>query len=168
MNVLLVGLGRWGENHLRVLSRLGVTLWVADVSPARLDWAVRDCVIVVERGALVADYGASTVTLHRGEHLNRGGVWEAVETGDMRLAQSVYREMSERTPRLDVWLDLARSSMRIEAWREARRAAGEVLALEPGHAEATEILAAADRRLLTRAAAPTPTPFIGAHPAGGP
>jgi len=85
MNVLLVGLGRWGENHLRVLSRLGVTLWVADVSPARLDWAVRDCVIVGERGALVADYGASTVTLHRGEHLNRGGVWEAVETGKEEL-----------------------------------------------------------------------------------
>ena len=40
MNVLLIGLGRWGEKHLRVLRQLGVTLWVADVSPARLDWAV--------------------------------------------------------------------------------------------------------------------------------
>jgi Glycosyl transferases group 1 len=53
MNVLLVGLGRWGENHLRVLSRLGVTLWVADVSPARLDWAVRSG---VGPGRVVADY----------------------------------------------------------------------------------------------------------------
>ena len=35
MNVLLVGLGRWGEKHLRVLSDLGVTVWAADVSPER-------------------------------------------------------------------------------------------------------------------------------------
>ena len=35
MNVLLVGLGRWGEKHLRVLAALGATVWVADVSPAR-------------------------------------------------------------------------------------------------------------------------------------
>jgi UDP-N-acetylglucosamine 3-dehydrogenase len=40
MNVLLVGLGRWGEKHLRVLTQLGATLWVADVSPARREWAV--------------------------------------------------------------------------------------------------------------------------------
>jgi predicted dehydrogenase len=45
----------------------------------------RDCVLVGERGTLVADYGASTVTLHRGAHLNRGGVWEAVETGKEEL-----------------------------------------------------------------------------------
>jgi predicted dehydrogenase len=41
VNVLLVGLGRWGEKHLRVLTALGVTVWVADVSPARLAWAVQ-------------------------------------------------------------------------------------------------------------------------------
>lgn len=40
MNVLLVGLGRWGEKHLRVLTQLGATLWVADVSAARRAWAV--------------------------------------------------------------------------------------------------------------------------------
>ena len=40
MRVLLVGLGRWGEKHLRVLHALGATVWVADVSPARLAWAV--------------------------------------------------------------------------------------------------------------------------------
>jgi predicted dehydrogenase len=45
----------------------------------------RDCMLVGERGTLVADYGASTVTLHRGAHLNRGGVWEAVETGKEEL-----------------------------------------------------------------------------------
>src|SRR3989442_12994445 len=45
----------------------------------------RDCVIVGERGALVADYAASVVTLHLGEHRERGGVWEAVEAGKEEL-----------------------------------------------------------------------------------
>src|SRR2546425_11273227 len=40
MNVLLVGLGRWGEKHVRVLCELGVDLWVADVSAERRTWAV--------------------------------------------------------------------------------------------------------------------------------
>ncbi len=40
MRVLLVGLGRWGEKHLRVLRDLGADLWVADVSAERLAWAV--------------------------------------------------------------------------------------------------------------------------------
>jgi predicted dehydrogenase len=53
VNVLLVGLGRWGEKHLRVLGELGVTLWVADVSPERLAWAVRHGVAASHA---VADY----------------------------------------------------------------------------------------------------------------
>jgi predicted dehydrogenase len=40
VNVLLVGLGRWGEKHLRVLAQLGATVWVADVDPARRAWAL--------------------------------------------------------------------------------------------------------------------------------
>ncbi len=40
MNVLLVGLGRWGEKHLRVLRELGATVWVADVATERRRWAV--------------------------------------------------------------------------------------------------------------------------------
>jgi predicted dehydrogenase len=40
MNVLLVGLGRWGEKHLRVLLQLGATVWVADISAARREWAI--------------------------------------------------------------------------------------------------------------------------------
>jgi UDP-N-acetylglucosamine 3-dehydrogenase len=41
MPVLLVGLGRWGEKHLRVLGELGVELWVADVSAERRAFALR-------------------------------------------------------------------------------------------------------------------------------
>jgi UDP-N-acetylglucosamine 3-dehydrogenase len=40
VHVLLIGLGRWGEKHLRVLRELGADVSVADVSPARLAWAI--------------------------------------------------------------------------------------------------------------------------------
>ena len=53
MDVLLVGLGRWGEKHLRVLRELGASVWVADVAPARLAWAVKQGV-AAERA--VTDY----------------------------------------------------------------------------------------------------------------
>ena len=46
----------------------------------------RECVVVGDRGTLVADYAASSVTLYLGEHRQRGGVWEAVETGKEELA----------------------------------------------------------------------------------
>src|SRR5882724_17370 len=67
VNVLLVGLGRWGENHLRVLGELGVTLWAADVSPERLAWAVRRGVapsraVVDYRAALHAVEAVDIVT----------------------------------------------------------------------------------------------------------
>ncbi len=45
----------------------------------------RECVIVGERGTLVADYGAGTVTLHSGEHRRRGSTWEAVDAGKEEL-----------------------------------------------------------------------------------
>jgi predicted dehydrogenase len=41
VRVLLVGLGRWGEKHLRVLTELGVEVWVADLSEERRAFAVR-------------------------------------------------------------------------------------------------------------------------------
>jgi predicted dehydrogenase len=53
VNVLLAGLGRWGEKHLRVLTALGAKTWVADVSPARLAWAI-DQGVAPERA--VTDY----------------------------------------------------------------------------------------------------------------
>src|SRR3990172_6246978 len=56
MNVLLVGLGRWGEKHLRVLRELGAGVWVADVSPLRLEWAVKQG---VDPQRAVADYRAA-------------------------------------------------------------------------------------------------------------
>ncbi len=56
VNVLLVGLGRWGEEHLRALGEFGVTIWAADTSPERLAWTVRHG--IAPRRA-VADYRAA-------------------------------------------------------------------------------------------------------------
>jgi UDP-N-acetylglucosamine 3-dehydrogenase len=53
VNVLLIGLGRWGEKHLRVLRELGAAVWVADVDPARRAWAVGQG---VDEDRAVADY----------------------------------------------------------------------------------------------------------------
>ena len=39
----------------------------------------RQCVIVGDRGAVVADYGAGTVAFHPAEHRRRGTSWEAEE-----------------------------------------------------------------------------------------
>ena len=53
MNVLLVGLGRWGEKHARVLREIGATVWAADVSPERRQWAIAHG---VEPAHAVEDY----------------------------------------------------------------------------------------------------------------
>jgi UDP-N-acetylglucosamine 3-dehydrogenase len=45
----------------------------------------RECVIVGERGSLVADYGAGTVTLHAGEHVRTGAAWDALDRGKEEL-----------------------------------------------------------------------------------
>lgn len=48
--------------------------------------AQRDCVLVGERGSLVADYAAGTVTLHAGEFTRAGAAWEAVDRGKESLS----------------------------------------------------------------------------------
>jgi len=53
VNVLLIGLGHWGEKHLRGLSELGVTVWAADVSPERRAWAAKNG---VDPSRVVADF----------------------------------------------------------------------------------------------------------------
>lgn len=55
MNVLLVGLGRWGEKHLRVLSDLGVSVWAADVSPERRALAAKSG---VDPARIVSDFAS--------------------------------------------------------------------------------------------------------------
>ena len=67
MAILLVGVGRGGEQHLRVLRELGADLWVADGSPARRAWAERqgvppDRVVSDYREALSAVAAVDVVT----------------------------------------------------------------------------------------------------------
>ena len=56
MKVLLVGVGRWGAQHLRVLRALGADVWVADASGERRRWAVGQG---VARARVVDDYRAA-------------------------------------------------------------------------------------------------------------
>ena len=56
MKVLLIGLGRWGEKHLRVLGELGCEVWVADVSAERRAFAVK---AGVPEARAVADFRAA-------------------------------------------------------------------------------------------------------------
>ena len=56
MKVLLIGLGRWGEKHLRVLGELGCEVWVADVSAERRAFAVETGVL---EARAVADFRAA-------------------------------------------------------------------------------------------------------------
>ena len=55
MNVLLIGLGRCGANHVRVLRQIGVTVWAADVSAERRQWAISQG---VQPAHAVEDYQA--------------------------------------------------------------------------------------------------------------
>ena len=56
MRVLLIGLGRWGAKHLRVLGELGCDLWVADVSEERRAFAIK---AGVPEARAVADFRAA-------------------------------------------------------------------------------------------------------------
>ena len=56
MRILLVGVGRWGPQHLRVLRALGADVWVADVSGDRRSWAVGQG---IARARVVEDYRAA-------------------------------------------------------------------------------------------------------------
>ena len=54
--VLLLGLGRWGEKHLRVLGEIGAELWAGDVSEERRQYAARSG---VDPARIVTDFRAA-------------------------------------------------------------------------------------------------------------
>jgi predicted dehydrogenase len=76
----------------RGLDDMSVTVVEFDGVPAviQADYFVpgtwRECVVVGERGSLVADFGGFSLTLHRGEHRHAAHGWEAVERGQTSLA----------------------------------------------------------------------------------
>ena len=89
----------------------------------------RECVLVGERGSLVADYGTGTVTFHAGEHRRRGDVWEAVETGKEELAVAATEPLRRE----------------LEAFMAACGGQGPVLATADDGVRAVEVVAAAAR-----------------------
>jgi UDP-N-acetylglucosamine 3-dehydrogenase len=74
MNVLLIGLGRWGANHVRVLRQIGVTVWAADISAERRQWVIAQG---VEPAHAVEDYRAV---------LDRVDAVDVVTSADSHLA----------------------------------------------------------------------------------
>jgi len=102
----------------------------------------RECVLVGERGSLVADYGAGTVTLHTGEHRQRGAAWEAVDAGKedlpvgrqepLRLELEAFREAcAGRAPAPVTAQDGVRALAVVEAAAAASRL-GRTITLEGG------------------------------------
>ena len=73
MKVLLIGLGRWGEKHFRVLIELGADVWVADLSDERRALAMRAGVVparvVKDFRAAVAEVDAVDLVTPADTHL---------------------------------------------------------------------------------------------------
>jgi predicted dehydrogenase len=71
--VLLVGLGRWGEKHLRVLGELGAEVWIAERSEARRRDAVAAGVpaerVVADAASALAHVEAVDVVTPADSHL---------------------------------------------------------------------------------------------------
>jgi predicted dehydrogenase len=89
VNVLLVGLGRWGEKHLRVLGECGVSVWAADVTAARLEWA-RSQGVPGER--LVADYRAALDRVDAVDVVTPADSHRAVATASLRAGRHCFIE----------------------------------------------------------------------------
>lgn len=117
MKVLLVGLGRWGEKHLRVLTELGAEVWVADVSQERRVFAVR-AGVAPER--TVADYR---------DALGRVDAVDLVTPADSHLA--VARDCLQAGADCFVEKPLTRTVPEGEALAAAVRESGRIL--QVGH-----------------------------------
>lgn len=89
MNVLLIGLGRWGENHVHVLRELGVTLWVADVAPARRAWAMGQG---VDPARAVDDYRAALPQVDAVDIVTPAGSHYAIAEACLRAGRHCFVE----------------------------------------------------------------------------
>jgi predicted dehydrogenase len=89
MNVLLVGLGRWGEKHLRVLTQLGATVWVADVDAARRGWAIGQG---VDRARAVADFHEALLHVEAVDVVTPAGSHRAVAVAGLAAGRHCFVE----------------------------------------------------------------------------
>jgi len=117
MRILLIGLGRWGEKHLRVLRELGADVWVADVSPERLAWAVGQGVPP-----------ARALLDHRAALDQVDGV-DIVTPADSHLAQATECLAAGR----DCFIEKPVTRTLAEAWALAERAGAAKRLIQVGH-----------------------------------
>lgn len=117
MRILLVGLGRWGEKHLRVLRELGAEVWVADPSASRRRWAAEQG---VDAARIVADFR---------EALDRVEAVDVVTPADSHAAVAMAALAAGR--HCFVEKPLAMTAAEGRRLGEAARAAGRVL--QVGH-----------------------------------
>lgn len=117
MNVLVVGLGRWGEKHVRVWRELGATLWVADVSPARRAWAVGQG---VDAARAVGDYRAALAHVEAVDVVTPADTHAAIGEACLRAGRHCFVEKP-----------LAMTTAEGRGLAAAARAAGRVL--QVGH-----------------------------------
>jgi predicted dehydrogenase len=89
VNVLLVGLGRWGEQHLRVLGELGASVWVADVSSERRALAITRG---VAPACTVTDYRAALPLVDAVDVVTPADSHLAVATASLRAGRHCFVE----------------------------------------------------------------------------
>ena len=89
MNVLLVGLGRWGEKHLRVLMELGVEVWVADLAEERRAYAAR---AGVPPPRVLSDFRAALVHVDAVDLVTPADTHRSLATECLRAGKACFVE----------------------------------------------------------------------------
>lgn len=111
-SVLLIGLGRWGANHLRTLRSLPVTLYCADSDPARLDAAIKAGVAPERCGkdwlAFLPKVEAVVISTPAPSHFEM--TWRSLEAGKDVLVEKPLTVASADSKRL---VELAAKTGRI-------------------------------------------------------
>jgi UDP-N-acetylglucosamine 3-dehydrogenase len=134
VRVLLVGAGRWGAQHLRVLRGLGADVWVADASPERRAWAVVQG-IPVDR--IAADHRAALDTVAAVDVVTPAGSHGAIAETSLRAGRACFVEKPLAT-------SVAEARRLCQVARETGRAlqVGHVFRFHPVTAALREALAA--------------------------
>jgi predicted dehydrogenase len=117
MTLLPIGLGRWGDKHLRVLRELGEDLWVADLSATRRAWAEQQG---VPPGRVVKDYREALAAVDAVDVVTPADSHQTIVETCLAAGRSCFVEKP-----------LSITSAEGRALAEAARAAGKVL--QVGH-----------------------------------
>ncbi len=134
MRILLVGVGRWGEKHLRVLHELGAEVWVAERSAERRAWAERQG---LEPARIVSDVRAALDTVEAVDVVTSADSHAAVTGAALAAGRHCFVEKPLALT--------AAEGRRLAAWaREAGRVlqVGHIFRFHPATAVLRDVLAA--------------------------